>query len=228
MANLDFMEGKDLYLNQAAVKKLIELIMNEVRTSIPGIINAIPGTEDEVNKDDVKGKLPTVLAVFNALKTVDHIKFRVIKGNEGQTFEDAMTGKVPEEVALYFYRTTDAKNFDLYIYDSTKGEYFPVGKDTISAEDLGLDQYWSKSELDINAYWSKSELNIEDFVTQQQIEDLVAGSVDLTGYVKKEDLGTLTAEQVEAIWNQVKSGTGSTSSTPAIDTAGGQAGGWEE
>lgn len=193
---------KDLYLSNEAVAKLIELLIDEMKSRIPTLSTVIPMTTDEANSASIKDNVPTVLAVFNALAQIDHIKFRLMKGEPNQSFEDYMSDKIPEEVALYLYRTADTPNFDLWIYDSTQG-YARVGKDSISAGDLDLGDYWSKNELNINAYWSKDELKLENFVSKDDLDEY-AKLVDLDAYLKKEDIGTMTEEQIEAIFNEIK------------------------
>lgn len=194
---------KDLYLSKDAVKRLIELLLEDVKSKLPNLTGTIPMTVEEANSPDVKDSIPTVLAVFNALSQIDHIKFRLMKGNPGQSFEDYMSDKTPEEVALYLYRTADTPNFDLWIYDSTQG-FARVGKDSVSAGDLDLADYWSKTELDINAYWSKEELKLEDIVRREDLADYLK-SADLDQYLKKDDIGTMSREELEAIWDEVKS-----------------------
>lgn len=201
MAELD--NTKDLYLSNDAVKRLIELLIDEISTRMPVLASLIPSTAEEANDATVKDNVPTVLAVFNALAKWDHIKFRMLKGAPNQSFESFMESRTPEEMALYLYRTADTPNFDLWVYDATQG-YARVGHDSIPAGELGLADYWKKSELDINAYWSKDELSIEDFVTADALKEYVK-TTDLEGYVKKEDIGTMTEEQIEAIFQEVKS-----------------------
>ncbi len=193
---------KDLYLSNEAVTKLIELLIDEMKSRIPTLSTVIPMTTDEANSPLVKDNVPTVLAVFNALAQIDHIKFRLMKGEPNQSFEDYMSDKIPEEVALYLYRTADTPNFDLWIYDSTQG-YARVGKDSVSAGDLDLGDYWNKNDLDINAYWSKNELKLENFISKDDLAEY-AKLVDLDAYLKKEDIGTMTEEQIEAIFNEIK------------------------
>ena len=193
---------KDLYLSRDAVKRLIELLIDDVKGKLPVVIGSIPMTTEEANSPGVKDSIPTALAVFNALSQIDHIKFRLMKGDPGQSFEDYMADKTPEEVALYLYRTADTPNFDLWIYDSTQG-FARVGKDSVSAEDLDLSDYWSKTELDINAYWSKDELRIEDIVKREDLADYVK-TADLEPYLKRDEIGTMSREELEAIWDEVK------------------------
>lgn len=193
---------KDVYMSNDSVKRLIELIMGEVNTRMPDIATEIPMTTEDANSEENKNKIPTVLAVFNALCTIDHIKFRLMKGAEDQEFEDYMLDKTPEELALYFYRPANANKFDLWIYDATSG-YARVGYDGVSLEDLGLDGYWSKEELDMNAYWSKEELDI-DSITGGIDLGAYAKITDLENYVRKDEIGTMTEEDVEEIFNTVK------------------------
>ena len=193
---------KDLYLSNEAVTKLIELLIDEMKSRIPTLSAVIPMTTDEANLPSVKDNVPTVLAVFNALAQIDHIKFRLMKGEPNQSFEDYMSDKIPEEVALYLYRTADTPNFDLWIYDSTQG-YARVGKDSVSAGDLDLGDYWNKNELDINAYWSKNELKLEDLISKDDLAEY-AKLTELDAYLKKEDIGTMTEEQIETIFNEIK------------------------
>lgn len=198
MADVDV---KDLYLSNDAVKRLIELMIDEMKSRIPSLISTMPMTPEEANAAEMQDSVPTVIAVFNALAQIDHIKFRLMKGEPGQSFEEYMQDKVPEELALYMYRTVDVPNFDLWIYDASQG-YARVGKDSVSAGDLDLGDYWSKEELDINAYWSKEELKLEDFVSSADLE-LYAKKTDLDAYLRKDDISAMTREDVEAIWAEV-------------------------
>lgn len=195
-------EVKDLYLSNNALRKLITLLVDDVSARLPILQTVMPMTYEEANAADVKDNVPTVLAVFKALEQIDHIKFRLMKGQPGQSFEDYMTGKTPEELALYLYRTADTPNFDLWIYDASQG-YARVGKDSVSAEDLDLTNYWSKEELDINGYWSKEELRITDFVSTETLGEY-AKLVDLDAYLRKDEIDAMTEEQVEEIFNEVK------------------------
>ena len=68
-----------------------------------------------------------------------------------------------------------------------------VGKDSVSAEDLDLSDYWSKTELDINAYWSKDELSIEDIIKREDLADYVK-TADLEPYLKRDEIGTMSRE----------------------------------
>lgn len=195
-------EVKDLYLSNDSVRKLIELLIAEMKTRVPEVASVIPMTTEEANAADVKDKIPTVLAVYNALSSVDHIKFRIMKGAVDQTFEDYMGDTTPEELALYFYKTADKVNYDLWIYDSQTG-YVRVGYDSVSEEDLNLTNYWSKDELDVTAYWRKDELSIDDITGGIDLGNYVT-TADLEAYVKKDEIGTMTAEEVEVIFNEVK------------------------
>lgn len=192
----------NLYMSNEALKQLIELIVAYIEENLPTTADTIPSSATEAAA--AGNAVPTVLAVFNALQTVDHVKFRLVNGASGQSFIEYMAnaGAIPEEMALYFYKTVDDANYDLWIYDASGAGYTRVGYDVLSVDDLDLSNYWSKDELDMTAYWSKAELSI-DSITGNIDLSAYAKTEDLENYWSKEELAEMPASDVISLWNEV-------------------------
>lgn len=208
--------GEKVVIEREAIEELIRLILDEVKGSALEIqtSNFIPGTSEEANDSDMAKKIPTVLAVFNAMKSIDHLRLKFVKSKNGKTFKQMMEGVTPSEVTFYVFKdSANDQNFDLYLYDAQQGDYISVASSlTVSLPGT------AGSDIDFGNFWTKDDFAISDYIKRDELEDLLKEyegiSKDLEGYLKKEeadeiylkieDLEVITATEVRNMFDKVK------------------------
>lgn len=188
--NVNTLNGS--HLEKEALRKLLELIMNEIESAKTKTVDEIPidlAEESQIDTE-VASKVPTVLGVYRAIKKINHAYLKFVKSEDGKTFEQMMEGVVPTELCFYLFKDGDEDTiFDLYIYDAQQGKFVTIGSTSFETIDVDLSGYWSKEELDITTllegYWSKEEFDPND-------------------YIRKDEVDIITASEVQEIWNSIK------------------------
>lgn len=191
------------FMQEAALRELLRLIFDEIKNNALATLEELPmdlATEEEFPEAD-KMKVPTAFAVFKAIKKINHVYLRFVKSEDGKTFEQMMENETPAEMCFYVFKeNSEDSAFDLYFYDSQQGKYVNVGSTDLGNVNVDLSGYWSKEELKItdilSGYWSKEELKLEDLVK--------VGDIDLTQYIRRDEIDTITADDVTAMWNEIK------------------------
>lgn len=196
------------FMQPKALRELLRIIFQEIKDNTLATLEEIPmdvATEEEFPESE-KMKVPTAFAVYKAIKKINHVYLRFIKSEGGKTFKEMMAAETPQELCFYVFKDSSSDNqFDLYFYDSQQGDYVNVGSTDLSGMQVDLSGYWSKEELKIedilSGYWSKEELKIEDLVK--------VGDLDLSQYIRRDEIGTITADDVNTMWNEIKNGSAS-------------------
>ena len=207
MPNTEQLNGIGALMQKDAVKELLKIIMEEIANGIPEIISDLPvdiSTEEEF-PEEMKGKIPNAFAVFKAIMKVNHIFLKFVKSEDGKTFEEMVEGQVPQEMCFYVFKDNAADDlFDLYFYDSQQGKYVNIGSTSVGNIGFDPSKFWSKEELNIDEiladYWNKTELDITTI-----LEDYVRKSdLNLDEYIRKDELSSITAEDVRTMWGEVQ------------------------
>lgn len=190
-------------IQKEALEKLIEIIFEAIAANKVNLIDEIPleyATEEEIPADAVS-KVPTVLAVYRAVKKVGHIYLRFVKSEDGKTFEEMQADKTPEEMCFYVFKdSTDDASFDLYFYDSQQGKYVNIGSTSFDPSTINLDNYWSKDELVIDTLKTEITEAVIAALKEQMPDSPV---VNMDEYVRKDEVEVITPDQVQEMWDAV-------------------------
>lgn len=201
----DLLNGvKGSTITREALEKLMQIIFDTMEAQKVTVTDNIPiDVESEDDLDTViASQVPTVLAVYKAIKKINHVYLRFVKSVDGKSFKEMMEDATPEEMCFYIFKdsATD-NNFDLYFYDSQQGDYVNIGSTMFDISSLKLDGYWSKEEL-------KVEDMLEQFKEAVDVTDVLKGywskdEFDPSEYLKKDDIDVVTPDDVQSMWDAI-------------------------
>lgn len=187
-----FLDG---VIDKTGIEKLIDVMIDFILENKTKTSNVIPADSSASGYADIKDNAATVEAVYNAIRTSNHVGMKFVKSTDGKTFEEMMTGVEPSEITFYVFKDNDADtNFDLFIYDAQQGKYVQIGTASFSG-DVDLSGYWSKDELDITEYMKKNEFDSSRYVLKEEVNILTVTDVEnICNRLIAQKMGTSTEE----------------------------------